>query len=83
LNVPDPKKVPPGFKFKKNSEVDAKDRTFRNMYQKVNYSQFSQNIRSASKSKGDSESTHKSMILPENNENMKIVDLKAIHSEVL
>lgn len=23
------------------------------------------------------------MILPENNENMKIVDLKAIHSEVL
>lgn len=43
LNVPDPKKVPPGFKFKKNSEVDAKDRTFKNMYQKVNYSQFSPN----------------------------------------
>lgn len=32
LNVPDPKKVPPGYKFKKNSEVDAKDRTFKNMY---------------------------------------------------
>jgi hypothetical protein len=30
--VPDPKKVPAGFKLKKNSEVDAKDRTFKNMY---------------------------------------------------
>jgi len=40
-------------------------------------------IKSESKSKVDCEATHKSMILPENNENMKIVDLKAIHSEVL
>jgi len=114
LNVPDPKKVPHGLKFKKNSEVDAKDRTFKNMYQKVNFSQFSPNtikvrrkqgiqaidynksdhirdtdekykdtVKSGSKSKVDYESNHKSMILPENNDNLKMVDLKAIHSEVL
>jgi len=40
-------------------------------------------IKSVSKSKVDCEAKHNSMILSENKENMKIVDLKAIHSEVL
>lgn len=34
-------------------------------------------------SKGDGASNHYSMILPENNDNFKKVDLKGIHSEVL